>query len=110
MRLMRHGKWMARALLHEAGWLRGVRYWNRHRFGILMYHHFPSVPGLQESLAKQCDHIARHFQLVSLTEIGQCLKEGRPLPPNALAVTVDDGSRDFLINAYPIFRAHKIPV
>ena len=52
----------------------------------------------------------RHYHLVSLQGIDQWLYDGRTLPPNALAVTVDDGHRDFFQVAYPVFRAHGIPV
>jgi peptidoglycan/xylan/chitin deacetylase (PgdA/CDA1 family) len=38
------------------------------------------------------------------------LREGIRLPPNALAVTVDDGNQNFFLNGYPVFRAHQIPV
>jgi peptidoglycan/xylan/chitin deacetylase (PgdA/CDA1 family) len=110
MRLNRQAKGVARALLHQAGWLRGFRCWNRQGIRILMYHDFPSAPGLQDALAKQCAHITRYYKVVSLTDIGRHLREGTPLPKNALAVTVDDGNRDFLLNGYPVFRAHKIPV
>ena len=110
MHLNRYAKAAARVLLHQAGFLRGVRYWNRRKFRILMYHDFPSAPGLQEALAKQCAHIKRYYNVVSMTDIGRSLREGSQLPPNALAVTVDDGNRDFLLNAYPIFHAHQIPV
>jgi peptidoglycan/xylan/chitin deacetylase (PgdA/CDA1 family) len=111
MPLTRLEKSLARTLLHEAGWLRGVRYWNRRGFRILMYHDFPSnVPGLPEALRRQCAHINRYYNVVSMTEIARHLREGTRLPPNALAVTVDDGNRDFLLNGYPVFYAHHIPV
>lgn len=106
----RFAKSVARTLLHQGGWLRGVRYWNRNGFRILMYHDFPSVPGIQEALAKQCLHINQYYQVVTMTDISGYLREGKRLPPNALAVTVDDGNRDFLVNAYPVFKAHRIPV
>jgi peptidoglycan/xylan/chitin deacetylase (PgdA/CDA1 family) len=102
---------MARALLHKAGWLRGVRYMNQKGIRILMYHDFPaSTPGLQEALAKQCAYINRYYQVVTLTDIARLLQEGTPLPPNAVAVTVDDGNRDFLLRGYPVFHKHRIPV
>src|ERR1019366_4009442 len=110
MRLKRHAKSMVRALLHHAGGLRVVRYWNRHGFRILMYHRFPSIPGLREALAKQCDHMRRHYRILSLTEIGRYIKEGTRLPSYALAVTVDDGNQNFFLNGYPVFHAHQIPV
>ena len=110
MQLKRQGKSVARTMLHRAGGLRGVRYWNRRGIRILMYHDFPSAPGLLDALAIQCAHIARDYEVVSLTNIGRHLREGTWLPKNALAVTVDDGNRDFLLNGYPVFHAHKIPV
>src|SRR5579864_7816253 len=100
--MTRRGKSMARILLHQAGWLRGIRFWNRNGFRILMYHDFPAVPGMQEALAKQCEHINRYYKVVTMSDIAKHLREGAPLAPNALAVTVDDGGRDFLFSAYPV--------
>jgi peptidoglycan/xylan/chitin deacetylase (PgdA/CDA1 family) len=104
------GKQAARTFLHDAGGLIGVRHWNRHSFRILMYHTFPSIPGEHEALAKQCAHMVRYYHPVSLTDIHRSLRDGVPLPPNSLAVTVDDGYHDFLTNAYPVFKDYKIPV
>jgi peptidoglycan/xylan/chitin deacetylase (PgdA/CDA1 family) len=111
MPLKNIGKSIARTLLHRGGGLHDIRYWNRDGIRILMYHDFPaSSSGLQNMLAKQCAHIARYYNVLSLEDIGQALRSGQRLPPNALAVTVDDGNRDFLVNGYPVFRAHRIPV
>jgi len=64
-----------------------------------------------------CRKPSRDSALISTVTIGrdhdrhrQHLRDGAPLPPNALAITVDDGYRDFLHNGYPIFKAHRIPV
>ena len=104
-------KSVARSLLQQGGGLHDVRYWNRDAFRILMYHDFPaSDPGLLDSLARQCAHITRYYQVLSLADISRLLRAGRRLPPNTLAVTVDDGNRDFLVNGYPVFRAYRIPV
>lgn len=106
----RLGKTLLRSLLHKGGGLDGVRRWNRHGYRILMYHRFPAdSPGMQESLARQCKYIIQNYTVVSLNDIGRSLQNGEPLPPNALAVTVDDGYRDF-IDVHPIFRAYNIPV
>ena len=75
-----------------------------------MYHDFSSAPEARESLAKQCAHIKKYYQTVTMADISRHLREGTALPSNALAVTVDDGNRDFLLNGYPIFQAHGIPV
>lgn len=64
-----------------------------------MYHRFPA----QSELEAQCRHLARHYRPVSLST---ALRER---PPGAVVVTIDDGYRDFLINAWPIFKAHSIP-
>lgn len=111
MSIARIGKSIARTLLQKGGGLHDVRYWNRDAFRILMYHDFPaSTPGLPDLLAKQCAHLTRYYQVLTLADIARSLRTGKRLPPNAVAVTVDDGNRDFLVNAYPVFRAHRIPV
>lgn len=42
--------------------------------------------------------------------IAKSLETGKPLPANALAVTVDDGFADFFETGYPVFKAYGIPV
>jgi len=73
-----------------------------------MYHRFP--PASRETLRRQCEHIRRHYSSVSLSQVAESPEASEPLPSNALAVTVDDGFRDFLENAFPIFRDYDIPV
>lgn len=101
----------ARFLLHKAGMLRGVRLWRRNQFRILMYHNFSSAdPQARQALDRQCAHMKRHYAVVSLTEIGRSLRGDARLPQHALAITVDDGYRDFLLNGAPVFREHGLPV
>ena len=61
------------------------------RLRILMYHRFSD----RAALARQCAHIRRHYQPVSMAAVSEWLHDGRSLPPYALAVTVDDGYADF---------------
>jgi peptidoglycan/xylan/chitin deacetylase (PgdA/CDA1 family) len=99
-------KSLTKAIIHSSGVLDGFRFLNRTAVRILMYHRFdPDTKTLRE----QCDHIKRHYQPVSMNSIADWLYSGTPLPKNAVAVTVDDGYRDFL-HAYPIFREFEIPV
>lgn len=71
-----------------------------------MYHRFPKgAAGLRE----QCEHIRRHYQPVSLTQVAESYHAGTPLPPNALAITIDDGYRDFVTAGEPVFHAFDIP-
>ncbi len=102
---------LTRLLLYPTGRLDDLRDWNRNGFRILMYHRFSQpLATLQETLARQCAYMKRYYHIVSLTEIAQSLEMRRPLPPNALAVTVDDGYRDFKLCAAPVFAAFQIPV
>jgi len=96
----------ARAVFHKAGGLRLVRWMHRKGLRILMYHRFSDSAGLEN----QCRHIRENYSPVSLAQVDAWLRCGDPLPMNALAVTVDDGYRDFGAVAYSIFAAWRIPV
>jgi peptidoglycan/xylan/chitin deacetylase (PgdA/CDA1 family) len=104
-------KRLARIGLHQLGGLRPLFWRSRNKFRILTYHRFATnlYPSVEADLKRQCAFLRRHFEIVSLAEIGQSLQSGRKLPPNALAVTIDDGYRDFLLDAFPVFREWKIP-
>jgi peptidoglycan/xylan/chitin deacetylase (PgdA/CDA1 family) len=82
-----------------------ARWINRKGLRILMYHRFSD----RDALAWQCAHIRAHYTPVSMEQVGDWLSHGAPLPQNALAVTVDDGYRDFYQVAYPLFREYGIP-
>ncbi len=97
----------ARFALHDLGGLSVLRSRNRGKFALPMFHAFceetkPNVEAL-------CAHITRHFEPVSLSTIVECLQAAKPLPANAISVTVDDGYRNFLLHGHPIFRRHRIP-
>lgn len=72
-----------------------------------MYHNFvPDSSGIR----KQCEHIRRYYNPVSMSEVAGSLAASEQWPPNALAVTVDDGYRNFLLYGHPVFRDFGIPV
>jgi peptidoglycan/xylan/chitin deacetylase (PgdA/CDA1 family) len=96
----------AAAAFHHAGGLAAVRWRNRQGLRILMYHRFAD----RAALARQCEHIRRHYQPVSMATVSEWLHAGRSLPPYALAVTVDDGYGDFQQAGYPVFAEYGIPV
>lgn len=52
--------------------------------------------------------IASHYQPVSAVEVLESLAGGRPLPRNAVLVTVDDGYRDFGEHIFPIAQRYGI--
>lgn len=96
----------AQAVFHKAGGLHLVRWMHRKGLRILMYHRFSEPAGLDS----QCRHIRENYAPVSLDQVDAWLKSGDPLPMNAIAITVDDGYRDFHDVAYPVFAAWQIPV
>jgi peptidoglycan/xylan/chitin deacetylase (PgdA/CDA1 family) len=77
-----------------------IRHRNRSRVRILMYHRFHADLA---GLTAQCQHLSRHYHSISLTELADAARENRPLPDNSLAITIDDGYRDF-DRAFPVFR------
>jgi peptidoglycan/xylan/chitin deacetylase (PgdA/CDA1 family) len=103
-------KALGHAALDRAGGLRAVRFLNRRSLRILMFHSFlPRRADIEERLARRCRHLRQFYHPVSMSEAAQAWREGTPLPANAVAVTVDDGYRDFFDIAYPVFREHGIP-
>jgi peptidoglycan/xylan/chitin deacetylase (PgdA/CDA1 family) len=95
----------ARGLLHTSGLTAGIRYWYRNGVRIIMYHRFPP----RSELEAQCEHLKRHYRPLSLTEVSESLARRKPTPPGTVVITVDDGYRDLLVNAWPIFKAWSIP-
>jgi len=96
----------ARLALHSAGGLSLVRSLKT-GLRILMYHRFPQQHTAQ--LQEQCSHLRRYYHPVSMGQVAASLKTGTPLPANSVAITVDDGYRDFLECAAPVFKSFEIP-
>jgi peptidoglycan/xylan/chitin deacetylase (PgdA/CDA1 family) len=91
----------ARLVFHASGALHAARWLKRRQLRILMYHRFRD----RDAIARQCTHIRAHYTPVSLSQAADWLQSGA-WPDNALAITVDDGYRDFYQIAYPIFREY----
>jgi peptidoglycan/xylan/chitin deacetylase (PgdA/CDA1 family) len=102
---------MIRRWLRSAGKAAGAhaiaRHATRDQLRILMYHRFA---GRTSNLEAQCRHIRRHYSPVRMDQVAGWLAGEAPLPERALAVTVDDGYRDFLEAAWPVFSRYEIPV
>jgi peptidoglycan/xylan/chitin deacetylase (PgdA/CDA1 family) len=96
----------AQQLFHRAGGLHLVRRKNRHAARILMYHRFSDPAPLET----QCIYLKQQYELLSMLELSEHLQSGRAFPPNTVVITVDDGYRDFLTVAFPVFSTYDIPV
>jgi len=81
---------------------------------ILQYHRIreessPFEPALHPvHFYQQMAFVARHFEVVPLEELVDDLQHGRPLQ-GKIALTFDDGYRDFYRIAFPILRRLKLP-
>ncbi|MDO8954862.1 MAG: polysaccharide deacetylase family protein [Gammaproteobacteria bacterium] len=62
-----------------------------------------------EQLSKTLAILAQYYNFVSLPEATEMLAGTRPLVPNSLALTFDDGYRNNLTSALPILRKFKAP-
>ena len=58
---------------------------------------------------RHLDAIGRHFQFVSLDDIGDRLERGVPFARPVAAVTFDDGYRDVYEHAFPTLKRKGIP-
>lgn len=97
----------ARVALHQMGGLAALRRRHRHALRVLMFHSFSERE--QSNVEAICAHITRYFEPVPLSAVVEALDSGKALPENSLAVTIDDGYRNFLLHGHPIFRRHRIP-
>jgi peptidoglycan/xylan/chitin deacetylase (PgdA/CDA1 family) len=81
---------------------------------ILTYHRVnderdPFFPGVPTAVfAAQMEYLARNFTVCNLDDAVDALGR-RDVPPNAVAVTFDDGYRDNYVHAFPILRAFGVP-
>ncbi|NHZ72831.1 MAG: polysaccharide deacetylase family protein [Aquificales bacterium] len=95
--------------------------WGSQRLTVLAYHRVtnlyesgfdlfaPNVSATPSTFASQMDFVGRHFHVVSLDDVLDWLDEQRPLPPNPLLITFDDGYRDNLQYAFPVLQQHGFP-
>jgi peptidoglycan/xylan/chitin deacetylase (PgdA/CDA1 family) len=88
---------------------------------ILAYHRVtPMTPGREpmdvelvsatpEAFDWQMQYLRERMNPVSLTQVLEHLRGGTALPPNAAAVTFDDGFADVHEHAFPALRRHEVP-
>jgi peptidoglycan/xylan/chitin deacetylase (PgdA/CDA1 family) len=72
-----------------------------------MFHGFQD--SCRTNVGTICEHISRYFEPVPLATVAAAIRGEATLPPNALAVTIDDGYKNFLFYGHSVFRRYQIP-
>ena len=93
---------------------------NRSAYRILMYHRvvspsslpYPLEPGMfvtPETFSRQCKFLKNEMLVLPLAELVELALARKPAPPRAVAITFDDGYRDFFEHALPALDLHGLP-
>jgi peptidoglycan/xylan/chitin deacetylase (PgdA/CDA1 family) len=98
---------------------RRLRLWNGCGVTVAVYHRVADpatdqldpdlVDATPEDFDAQMSYLRRHFRPVSVEEVLRAYRERRPLSPDSVLVTFDDGYLDNYKVALPILQRHSIP-
>jgi peptidoglycan/xylan/chitin deacetylase (PgdA/CDA1 family) len=81
---------------------------------VLQYHHVdnntPAVTSVSPAKFKEhMQYLSEHHSVMSLQAGLDAIRQNKPLPENAIAITFDDGYRNILENAHPILSEYDFP-
>lgn len=100
-------------LLDAYGFLR--RKLTRSRVAILMYHGFCPAkdswslePVSPREFEKEMEYFSRNYELLSLDQLAEYMRQGKTLPGKAMVMTFDDGYKDNYPYAYPVLKKYHI--
>ncbi len=78
-----------------------------------MYHRFSRESNPYKisagEFAAHLEYLSKHNRVLSLSETVDCLKNEKPLPPNAAVITIDDGYADAYDVAFPLLKKYAMP-
>lgn len=90
-----------------------ARWLTRREVRILMYHRFGYGGAFRRIdsavLDRQLAYIRRHFVPSRLSDVVDRLRNGLPIEPRTVVVTVDDGYSDFKEYCYPLLQRYRVP-
>src|ERR1700730_4840604 len=95
-----------RQLFHRSGGVRLVRREKRGGVRIFLYHRFTDA----SLLKTQCAYLREYYEVLSMGKFSEYMQSEQPPPANSVVITIDDGYRDFVKVAFPIFSTYGIPV
>lgn len=81
---------------------------------IFSYHGIHDQPAnayavASNDFAQHMQFLAQQCSLLTLDRLVACLRKDEPLPPRAVAVTIDDGYQDAYTHAFPILQRWAVP-
>jgi len=116
--LKKQGKDFLKSFLISSGAYHVGRFINRNKAIILMYHNF--CKSVDEKHANVCipigdfeqhiKYLKRFYNIISLPDLVEAMRQKKPFPPNAVAITFDDGYKNNYSLAYPIIKKYNISV
>lgn len=71
--------------------------------------HSSTLSATPEGFDSQMRMLAKRFRVLSLAELLDTLRAGRPLPARSVLITFDDACRCFAEQAWPILRRYQLP-
>jgi len=98
---------------YSLGGFRLARLLTRNQPRILMYHRFSEAEEDNKVSARVFDRqmfeLKKNFNVLPLSRINDCIRQGKPAPSNSIIITIDDGYEDFYRIAYPILKKYGLP-
>ncbi|KPV60434.1 hypothetical protein QJ48_05785 [Paenibacillus sp. A3] len=86
---------------------------------VLLYHDVqePDAAGMPRLLTVTPNQFDAHlkalkdhgYQIIGMEDYVRFARQGKPVPPNAVVLTFDDGYESFYTRAYPILQKHSVP-
>lgn len=106
-------KGVAIDLLQKLNAFAPVRYLNRDKLLILMYHRFSRGDEIGKISASDFErhltYLKRHYKPITLSEAVSRIGAGEPIPSRSVVLTVDDGYSDFFDVASPLLQKYDFP-
>jgi peptidoglycan/xylan/chitin deacetylase (PgdA/CDA1 family) len=99
-------------MLYIAGYFDILRFGQKKRVAILMFHRFSeqkeSFKISQHEFDKQIRYMKKKYNFISLANYVDCIYKEKTIPNNPIIITIDDGYADNYYYAFPILKKYGI--